>query len=275
MRDLRAFAWSMSQLPGMPALPPRGRRICVSCGGGTYKGSSTCMKCEKSQASLSRRLARASRVQPQPRAPVACWICGKLMISHGAERPACKECRQKYGAGVCSKCGGPKRATKPGMCRGCYGRSSWVAEPTVCELCECMYVPKYRPRPGKQQRWCSKSCAQAWRNGARPPYARVADGDYKSRKLSMNRRRLRVRAETWDGVTNEAIMEGDRWRCGIRGNRIGKSFKYPHPRSKSVDHVMPLSQGGDDTAANKRPAHLGCTNGRMKPGRGQQLAMIG
>ena len=34
MRDLRAFAWSMSQLPGMPPVPPptQGRRICVSCG---------------------------------------------------------------------------------------------------------------------------------------------------------------------------------------------------------------------------------------------------
>jgi 5-methylcytosine-specific restriction endonuclease McrA len=91
----------------------------------------------------------------------------------------------------------------------------------------------------------------------------------------MNRRRLRVRAETWDGVTNEQILERDRWRCGICRKAIGKSFKYPHPRSKSVDHIVPLSQGGDDTAANKRAAHLGCNNGRMNRGGNEQLALIG
>jgi hypothetical protein len=140
-------------------------------------------------------------------------------------------------------------------------------------LCEETYTPKVGARP--DQRWCSKSCAQAWRNGARPPYTRVADGDYGSQKISRNRTRHRVRAETWDGVTDAQIMERDRWRCGICGQRIGKLYKYPHPRSKSVDHVIPLSQGGDDTAANKRAAHLACNCGRMNRGGGEQLAMIG
>jgi 5-methylcytosine-specific restriction endonuclease McrA len=75
-------------------------------------------------------------------------------------------------------------------------------------------------------------------------------------------------------VTDEEILERDRWRC-FCGKRIGKSFKYPHPRSRSIDHVVPLSEGGDDTAANKRAAHLGCNITRSNRGGGEQLAMIG
>jgi 5-methylcytosine-specific restriction endonuclease McrA len=124
------------------------------------------------------------------------------------------------------------------------------------------------------QRWCSKSCAQAWRNGARPPYSkRVAVG--MARKTELRRIRSQRRQETWDGVTNEQIFERDRWRCGICGQRISKSLKYPHPRSKSIDHVVPLVEGGDDTAANKRASHLGCNRRRMNQGGGEQLAMIG
>lgn len=93
--------------------------------------------------------------------------------------------------------------------------------------------------------------------------------------MARRRLRLRVRAQTFDGVTDAGILERDRWRCGICGKRIGKSFKYPHPRSKSIDHVVPLSQGGDDTAANKRAAHLSCNQGRMNRGGNEQLAMIG
>lgn len=96
-----------------------------------------------------------------------------------------------------------------------------------------------------------------------------------ARKTELRRIRSQRRAETFDGVTDIEILERDRWRCGICGQRIGTSFKYPHPRSKSIDHVIPLSQGGDDTAANKRAAHLGCNTRRMNRGGNEQLAMIG
>lgn len=133
-------------------------------------------------------------------------------------------------------------------------------------------MPKQYGRP--DQRWCSKSCAQAWRNGVRPPYQRELN-PVMPRKLQMSRIRSQRKRETWDGVTDAQILERDRWMCGICHKRIGKTFKYPHPRSASIDHIVPLSQGGDHTAANKRAAHLGCNCGRMNRGGGEQLALIG
>lgn len=95
------------------------------------------------------------------------------------------------------------------------------------------------------------------------------------RKVQLSRIRSRRRAETWDGVTDAQILARDRWRCGICGKRIGKTYRYPHPRSKSIDHVVPLIEGGDDTAANKRAAHLLCNTMRQNRGGNEQLAMIG
>ena len=244
MRDLRAFALSMSQspLPGMPAGPPP----------------------------RARRPARARRDRPRSEMT--------------AEELASARARQRaYWKGACSRCGKPMHVS-PGRtlapdrrkCQECRRADPQRAqpEPRICVLCAESYVRKSKGRP--DQRWCSKSCAQAWRNGARPPYTRVADGDDgMARKIARNRLRLRVHAETWDGVTDEQIMERDRWRCGICGKRIGKSYKYPHPRSKSIDHLIPISQGGDDKAPNKRAAHLACNCGRMNRGGGEQLAMIG
>jgi 5-methylcytosine-specific restriction endonuclease McrA len=82
-------------------------------------------------------------------------------------------------------------------------------------------------------------------------------------------------ATTWDGVTDAEILDRDHWTCGICRKRIGRKFRSPHPRSASIDHIMPLSEGGDDTAANKRAAHLGCNIRRSNRGGNEQLALIG
>lgn len=183
------------------------------------------------------------------------------------------------GHGICTECGKTVQVTRSSAppdrrrCRDCQRarpKAPLAAVPRICQLCEESYVPKPGFRP--DQRFCSKSCTTAWANGARPPYRQ---GDPVTRKEARNRLRRQVHAETYDGVTNEQIIERDHWRCGICSQKIGKSFRWPHPRSASIDHVIPLSQGGDDTAANKRAAHLACNCGRMNRGGGEQLAMIG
>jgi HNH endonuclease len=191
-----------------------------------------------------------------------CSRCGKtIQITPASAPPESRVCR-------------PCARIEP-VKRGPYGKRVPEPKARACELCETGYVPGPRTRGKSPQRFCSRSCAQAWRNGARPPYTRVQDGDYGTPRNARKRLRLRVHAETWDGITNAQILERDRWRCGICRKRIGKKLKWPHPRSASIDHVVPLSEGGDDTAANKRAAHLGCNCGRRNRSGGEQLAMIG
>jgi len=70
------------------------------------------------------------------------------------------------------------------------------------------------------------------------------------------------------------IFERDNWICGICGQKINKRLKHPNPRSKSIDHIMPLSRGGNDTPINVQAAHLRCNLSKYAGG-GGQLRLIG
>lgn len=47
--------------------------------------------------------------------------------------------------------------------------------------------------------------------------------------------------------------------CGICGKPVDKSLKYPHPLSKTVDHIIPVSKGGHPSDINNlQLAHWTC-----------------
>jgi 5-methylcytosine-specific restriction endonuclease McrA len=54
------------------------------------------------------------------------------------------------------------------------------------------------------------------------------------------------------------IFERDGWRCGICSELLDPSAFFPHPQSPSIDHIVPLSKGGEHSRANVRAAHLRC-----------------
>jgi 5-methylcytosine-specific restriction endonuclease McrA len=49
----------------------------------------------------------------------------------------------------------------------------------------------------------------------------------------------------------------------------------PHPKAPTIDHIIPLSAGGDDTKANVRLAHFLCNSRRGNRGDVEQLKLIG
>ena len=46
--------------------------------------------------------------------------------------------------------------------------------------------------------------------------------------------------------------------CALCGQIIDYSLRHPHPDSYSVDHIIPVARGGEDTYENKQAAHLRC-----------------
>ncbi len=70
------------------------------------------------------------------------------------------------------------------------------------------------------------------------------------------------------------IFERDNWVCAICGMKINRQLKGLHPRSKSIDHIVPLSKGGIDAPINVQAAHLRC-NISKNAGDGGQLRLIG
>jgi 5-methylcytosine-specific restriction endonuclease McrA len=89
------------------------------------------------------------------------------------------------------------------------------------------------------------------------------------------RRRAIQRGADAEVIYRAQIGERDHWRCGICGRKVDRRLTYPHPKSPSLDHVVPISQGGQHVAANVRIAHLTCNVNRGAGGGGEQLALLG
>lgn len=185
-------------------------------------------------------------VPPSRRA--RCADCGKSIgISPtSAETPRCKECRPRWTLArrsrECAYCGEAFESRRRARSRG----GDWI-------------------------RCCSKSCARKLEmaqgrtlaivaaNRARmldpslTPEQRKAVKEERSRRA----RRARLAGVEREPYTTAEIAERDGYRCWLCGGAVDMGLKFPHRESASVDHVVPLSLGGDDTRPNVRLAHLG------------------
>lgn len=105
--------------------------------------------------------------------------------------------------------------------------------------------------------------------------AESASPTYSARRLAARRRRrARERGGRSESYFSSEIADRDGWICQICRKRIGKSYKWPHSRSLSIDHIIPVSRGGDDVKANVQAAHLRCNMSKHDRGT-DQLRLIG
>ena len=65
----------------------------------------------------------------------------------------------------------------------------------------------------------------------------------------------------WNKLKAQVLKEED--HCWICNKPVTKTIKWPDPMSPSVDHVIPINQGGSQTTrSNLRLAHLSCNSSR-------------
>lgn len=83
----------------------------------------------------------------------------------------------------------------------------------------------------------------------------------KSRAKTQSRRAV-SRGVHADRISPREVYDRDEWFCGICGESIDSSLSYPHPKSVSLDHVVPISKGGAHTFDNVRAAHWLCNTRR-------------
>lgn len=58
---------------------------------------------------------------------------------------------------------------------------------------------------------------------------------------------------------NKAWIYATQDICGICGKPVDKTLKYPHPLSKCIDHIIPVSKGGHPSDRdNLQLAHWTC-----------------
>lgn len=115
-------------------------------------------------------------------------------------------------------------------------RARWFAG--TCRVCSRAYVA---PLPGVT---CSPECTDTW--------ARASRHEHK------HRRRARERTAYVAPVNRYAIYNRDDWTCWLCHMPIDRSADAQADMAPSLDHVIPLANGGTHEPANVATAHRLC-----------------
>lgn len=101
------------------------------------------------------------------------------------------------------------------------------------------------------------ACIKWWKN---------ADPEVKRRSLEKAIRRHNVKRQSRGLPGGEygrlEVYQRDGGLCGLCGEAIDLTVRYPHPRSFTIDHVLPLSKGGLDVLDNVQAAHFHCNTSK-------------
>lgn len=65
------------------------------------------------------------------------------------------------------------------------------------------------------------------------------------------------------------IYARDRFTCRLCGRKLAVGKVAPHPDSPSLDHILPISQGGKHERTNVQAAHFMCNALRQDRGHAQ------
>lgn len=172
-----------------------------------------------------------------------------------------------------------------------YGDAAWEGPSySACTIDGCV-----RPSRNKANPLCEAHYCKLWRNGTLDPgnckdcqsplpvspfgrkYCKACALDrYRARgRNSMHRRRALLAGTESERIDYNEIFERDRWICGLCRKRVDKKLAWPHPMSKSLDHVIPIARHGAHVKANVQLAHLHCNLSKQDRCYGEQLMLFG
>ena len=118
-----------------------------------------------------------------------------------------------------------------------------------------------------RQRYCSSKCQIK---------AQRRTETYKSNKRAgSRRRRARKRNSYNETVYLEVIAQRDKHKCHICRKRVNMNLAYTDKHSATMDHLIPISLGGDHTYTNIRLAHRTCNSSKGNRAVNEQLLLFG
>lgn len=149
-----------------------------------------------------------------------CVICGRLTLNKSVCSPACRLLYDRQLAKM----------------HRTYANKANKA----CSICDAIFAGR------KIDKMCSDKCRQKaiaqW------------NADCKLR------RRARLAKCKSSPYSRRAIFKRDGWTCRLCGKPLDRSKQCPHPLAPSIDHIIALANGGDDTPENVQAAHFICNS---------------
>lgn len=241
--------------------------ICRQCGKpfeqGSQRGGRPQIYCSKA----CRHAAQVAKTQQRQRAlrPKTCAECAKPFDPNEKGRPRkfCGDsCKKKFHnrqlrrslpplatvtAKMCPTCG-ELFAAKSRNRKYCYGKACAQAayrqrhragalrlmqpRQVACDGCGSLFDAVH-----PMARWCSQRCANRYWGGVRARQRRqVSAADY----------------------TDLEVFQRDGWRCHICGELIDWTVARTSDNGPTIDHIVPISLGGEDVASNVAAAHWRC-----------------
>jgi 5-methylcytosine-specific restriction endonuclease McrA len=95
------------------------------------------------------------------------------------------------------------------------------------------------------------------------------------RRRDKDKRRALKRDAYVADVSPTKIYRRDGYRCKLCSKRLNMRVVVPHPMAPTIDHIIPLAQGGTHEPANAQAAHFLCNSIKGDRGGNEQLLLIG
>jgi hypothetical protein len=219
--------------------------------------------------------------------------CGRSRERHRPARPA----RGKRVARPCEWCGDQFTSRVFQQSRFCSIRCAGAAasrQSCPVPWAECRWCGHWFVRRGPRK-YCSKPCLDANHPGRRR-VTEIAYGDCRrcgltfvrraaqigefcsqrcSARSRENHRRHLVRSSSGgEFFSLREVAERDRWRCHLCGRKVPDREYQARDRDPTIDHLVPVADGGSHTLANVALAHNRC-NWERQTGGDVQLRLVG
>lgn len=226
-------------------------RICAGCDAEIAPGPRERNKRKWCSGACRTRFNRATRPEIRARAAQRARERAAEVEAAKPPKPRCKWC----GSELASRHEGHLFCSAP-VCRAESVKFYAMRRP-CCSVDGC-------ERPVQSRGVCISHYSAWWRD----------ENPEKRREIDA-RRRARKAGATVGVVDPVAVFDRDGWKCHLCGEKILKSVRWPDRRAGSLDHVIPLSRGGEHSMANVRASHLLCNMQKSAFGGGEQLALLG
>jgi len=111
-------------------------------------------------------------------------------------------------------------------------------------------------------------------------YKRIYEKLHKTEKDRNRRNRsktnhiMRKRNAFISNVNSKEIFMRDGWKCQICGGMVLKRAVVPHPMAPTIDHIIPLAEGGTHEPKNVQCAHFICNSKKRDKAVNDQLRIF-